>query len=71
MEKVKLEGQEYDVSSLSDEGKSTLMALKFTNGRITELTNMHALLQRAKFSYIDSLKKEMLSAKAGFLIDDN
>jgi len=31
---------------------------------------MLALLQRAKNSYMDSLTKEMLSDKAGFLFDD-
>ena len=68
---IKLDGKEYQVESFSDHAKAILNLLEFANKRSQELTNMQALLQRAKNSYIDSLKKEMLSQKAGFLIDDN
>jgi hypothetical protein len=69
-DKIKIEDKEYDVDDLSEAGKSQLLALKFTTDRINELSNHRALLQRAKISYVDSLKKEMLSDKAGFLFGD-
>ena len=70
-QKFKLEDTEYDVDCLSEAGKSQLLGLKFVTERMQELINYQALLQRAKNSYVDSLKKEMLSDKAGFLFEDN
>lgn len=67
---IKLDDKEYNVENLSDEAKASLTLLRFADVRLKELTNMRALLQRAKNSYVDSLKKEMLSSKAGFLFDD-
>ena len=67
---IKLDDKEYSVENLSDQAKSSLTLLRFAEVRLKELTNMRALLQRAKNSYVDSLKKEMLSSKAGFLFDD-
>jgi len=69
-QKIKLDDAEYEVENLSDQAKAYIATLKFTDTRLNELTNMRALLQRAKNSYLDSLKKEMLSSKAGFLFDD-
>lgn len=69
-QKIKLDDKEYNVSDLSDKGKATFASLQFTTQRIQELNNMQAILTRAKNSYMESLKKEMLSKKAGFLIDD-
>ena len=69
-QKIKLDDAEYEVENLSDQAKAYIATLKFTDTRLQELTNMRALLQRAKYSYVDSLKKEMLSSKAGFLFDD-
>ena len=69
-QKFKLEDTEYEVESLSDQAKHTLVSLQFSTARLKELTNMHALLQRAKNSYIDNLKKEMLTDKAGFLFEE-
>ena len=69
-QKFQLDGIEHDVSSLSEKGKSTLLSLQFTAQKMKELDNMHALLQRAKNSYIDGLKKEMLAKKAGLILDE-
>ena len=69
-EKFKLGDKEYDSDHLSETAKLTFAYLQFTNARIMELRNMSALLQRAKNSYIDSLKKEVLAEKSGFLLDD-
>jgi hypothetical protein len=70
-QKIKLEDKEYDVENLSDQTKATLALLQFATTRMQELTNMQALLQRAKNSYVDSIKKEILSSKSGFLFGDD
>ena len=68
--KFKLDDKEYEIDNLSDASKKTLLSLQFTTQRLQELNNMKALLQRAKNSYVDGLKKEMLSNKAGYLFDE-
>ena len=65
-QKIKIEDKEYDVENLSDQSKATLVSLKFATTRMKELTNMQALLMRAKNSYVKSLKQEVLSSKGGF-----
>ena len=70
-QKIKIEDKEYDAENLSDQGKATLVSLKFATMRMKELTNMQALLMRARNSYVESLKQEMLSNKAGFLLEDD
>ena len=68
--KVTVDSVEYDVDNLSQKARTALLSWEFTNIRIKELTNMQALLQRAKNSYVDSLKKEMIAKKAGLVLDD-
>ena len=70
-EKFKLDDREYDINQLSEDAKSQVVALKFVNNRMQELNNHLALLQRAKNSYLESLKKEVLSDRAGFLFEEN
>lgn len=69
--KIKLDGKEYETENLSETAKSQLASLQFATQRLQELTNMQAILQRAKNSYIDSLKQEMIADKAGFLLGDD
>ena len=69
-QKIKLGDNEYDAANLSDEGKVVLNLLQFSTQKLQELNNMQALLQRAKNSYIESLKQESLSQKAGYLLDE-
>ena len=68
--KLKFEDKEYEVEDLSDGSKAALASLDFVTKRIEELSNLQVLLQRAKRSYIDSLKQEILSKKAGFSFED-
>ena len=65
-QKIKLDEEEYDIEDLSTQAKKTLASLNFSNNRITELNNMLALLVRAKNSYVDSLRSEVISKKSGF-----
>ena len=70
-QKLKLGNNEYEAESLSDQAKATLASLRFADARMQELGNMKSLLQCAKNSYMDSLKKEVLSNKAGLLIGED
>ena len=69
-QKFKLDDKEYEVDNLSDKAKATVKSLQFTNNRLKDLKNMQALLWRSKKSYIEDLKRELLSNKAGFAFDD-
>lgn len=70
-QKIKFNGDEYDVENLSDRALATLASLQFATTKMQELENMRALLQRAKNSYIKSIKQEMVSSKAGLLLEDD
>jgi len=66
----KLNGVNYQVSDLTSKGKEILASVVYADKKLSELNNMVAILQRAKNSYIDGLKKEALGAKSGFLFDE-
>ena len=57
------------IANISDNAKATLASLQFADQHINELKNMSAILQRAKNSYMDSIKKEILAQKAGVLLN--
>ena len=71
MQKFMLDEREYDLSELNDNSRAQFASLTFVDEKLRELKNMHALLQRAKNSYVESLKQEVISDKAGFLLDDD
>ena len=66
MQKIKLDDKEYDVAELSERARKLTLELQSVTGRIQETNNMIAILNKAKRAYIEELKSEMLSAKAGF-----
>ena len=68
MPKIKVNDIEYDVEKLSDNVKKKLALINFTDGRVKELVNLQALLQRARNSYIESLNREIISNKTGVLL---
>ena len=70
-QKIKIDDTEYDVDKISDGARKHLIALQFTTSKLQELKNMQALLTRAKNSYMETIKKEILSEKAGFLFNDD
>jgi hypothetical protein len=63
--KVRIDGEDYDLASLSAEARSQLDSIKFADAQIAELKNMQALLTRAKKSYIDGLEREIIKARSG------
>ena len=69
--KIKFDDKEYEVENLSDQAKAALASLQFTTTRIQELSNMQKLLLSAKNNYVENLKQEMLSSKAGLLFGDD
>jgi hypothetical protein len=67
---IKIDGEELNLDTLSENGTKILQLLQFSSAKIDELNNVLALLRKAKKGYIDTLKKEMISQKAGYLLDD-
>jgi len=70
VQKINLDGKEYELESLTETARASLQLLQFTDKRLQELRNISAILIRAKNSYIQGLKAEMLSQKSGFLFDE-
>jgi hypothetical protein len=62
---VRIDGADYDLASLSAEARAQLDSIKFADAQIAELTNMQALLTRAKKSYLDGLEREIIKARTG------
>tara|TARA_B100001059_G_C17632726_1_gene475258 strand:- start:448 stop:666 length:219 start_codon:yes stop_codon:yes gene_type:complete len=68
-QKIKIDDVEYDLDNFSDQAKNVFKSLQFVLNRQKELDNMRILLRRAKNSYADEIKREMISNKSGFLFD--
>jgi hypothetical protein len=69
--KIQIDDKEYDIEQLSKEAQAIILSMKFVDSRLTELKNLQAVLQRSKHSYLEGIKKEMLTEKAGFLFADD
>lgn len=67
--KIKVNDVEYDVDSMGDNSQKTIATITFISNRVAELSNMRNILQKAKNGYMDDLKKEILTNKAGVLFD--
>ena len=70
-QKIKIDENEYDIETLSDQAKVTLASMQFATRRIQELNDIHALYVRAKNGYIADLKSEMISNKTGLHLDND
>lgn len=64
-QRINLDGVEYKTSSLTDNSKSILASLQEASARLQELQNLQAIFTRAKRSYIDELKREIIKGKSG------
>lgn len=69
--KIKLDNKEYEVDDLNEKAKAKVALLQFTTTRVKELTNLQIILKSARQRCIDTLKKEVISKKAGFVLDDD
>ena len=70
-QKFSLEGIEYDVNKLNKMARMSLSKIEFIIARMEELSNFHSVLQNSKNSYIESMKKEIISKKSGFLLEED
>ena len=61
-----LNGIEHPVEALSDSAKTLLLQLKATETMLMDAQNMMAVLTRAKNSYVQGLKDEIIRNKGGF-----
>ncbi len=62
---IRIDGEDHDLSSLTEEAKAQFESIKFADAQIADLTNMQAVLRRAKKSYIDGLEREIIKARSG------
>ena len=69
--KIKLDDKEYDVENASDQAMVWLGSYQFTTKRLQELNDLQAVFQRAKNSYVDTLKKEIISSKTGIMFGED
>ena len=60
-----LDGIEHQTDSLSLKGQEILSLLVFANLRLEEETNKLAVLKKAKNSYIEDIKREVIQTKLG------
>ena len=64
-QKINIDGIEYGLDTLSDNAKKIVAGIQDTDACIHEMENLHAIFTRAKRSYIDELKREIIKGKSG------
>ena len=69
--KFKLGENLYSIDDLNEASHSLLEKVNFTTKKLQELKDIEAIMKRAKNTYLENLKKEVLTAKAGFLFEEN
>lgn len=62
--KVTIDGKEYKLDSLSDNAKSQLENIQFTDARLLQLNNELAVSDTARIAYTNALKNELAKAAA-------
>ena len=69
-QRFKFEDVEYSSDNLSEDNVKQLMQLQFIQGKLRELQDNSALLNKAKNGYIEDLKNEIVSGKLGLDLGD-
>ena len=69
-QRFKFEDVEYSSDNLSKDNVKQLMQLQFIQGKLQELQDNSALLNKAKNGYIEDLKNEIVSGKLGLDLGD-
>lgn len=69
VQRLRIDGIEYAVDALEGEGRLLLQRVHFTQQRIQELTNLQAVLTRAKNAYIADLRAEIEGATPSGSVD--
>jgi hypothetical protein len=62
---LRLDGKDYDISALGEQGRQNLAAYQHATAQMQEATNMMALLTKAKNAYIADLKTEIILGRTG------
>lgn len=65
-ETFSLDGENYLVNDLSDNGRKLIAELNKIEASIKEKSNLLIVFSKAKQSYMSELKSEILANKAGF-----
>jgi len=63
--KLVLDNVEYALNDQNQSVKSLVLKLDNTDKAIQEKTNLYAVFTRAKNSYVQELKREMIAGKSG------
>ena len=63
--RFRIDGAEYDATSLPKEGQALVEGMTFAQMRLQELMNQQALLTKAKNAYISDLKTEIIQGRTG------
>ena len=64
-QKINVDSIEYGLDALSDDAKKFVARVQDTDACIHEMENLRAIFTRAKRSYIDELKREIIKGKSG------
>ena len=64
-QRFRIDGVEYDIETLTQEGRDLVARLTFARLRQQELSNQIALLTKAKNAYIADLKAEIIQGRTG------
>ena len=64
-QRFRIDGVEYDIETLTQEGRDLVSRLTFARLRQQELSNQIALLTKAKSAYIADLKSEIIQGRTG------
>jgi hypothetical protein len=62
----RLDEKEYPIANLSARSKELIIQVKYIDAQLAEGSNMLAIFTRAKNSYVQGLKDEIIRNKAGF-----
>ena len=71
MTKVSINSQDYELDKLSEKARVAIIQLEYIDKKFNNLSNMLALLENGRASYLERLKKEMLSKKSGIIFDQD
>ena len=64
-QRFRIDGVEYDIETLTQEGRDLVARLTFARLQQQELSNQIALLTKAKNAYIADLKAEIIQGRTG------
>ena len=61
----KIDEKEYPIEDLSEIAKELIVKIKVIDAQVKEFSNLMAIFVRAKNSYVQGLKDEIIKNKAG------